>query len=162
MTNELENRVEIPPELKLSMQLEAIFMPYATRERSKLYTPTNFDAAKFVHYTTAQAALDIITSKRLWMRNATCMTDYREVQHGFAMLSRFFTDESKRNTFTAALDACHPTAALEAIKLFDQWWADLQSQTFIASISVHDDNSENQHGRLSMWRAFGGSSPRVC
>jgi|HubBroStandDraft_1064217.scaffolds.fasta_scaffold02652_8 hypothetical protein len=162
MTYETEKPVEIPDAMKLAMQLEAIFMPYATKERRKLYEPTNFQAAKFVHYTTAEAALGIIASKRLWMRNTTCMADYREVQHGFSMLHRFFADESKRNTFTAALDACHPGAASEAIKLFNEWWGDLQSQTFIASISVHDDKTEDQHGRLSMWRAFGGSNPRVA
>jgi hypothetical protein len=154
--------MDIPVAMKLSMQLEAIFMPYATKERRKLYEPNGYQGAKFVHYTTAEAALGIITSKRLWMRNATCMTDYREVQHGFAMLNQYFADETKRNTFTAALDNCHPGAAMDAINLFNQWWGDLQSQTFIASISVHDDKAEDQHGRLSMWRAFGGSNPRVA
>ena len=162
MTHETEIPKELPDATRPAMQLEAIFMPYATKERRKLYEPTNFQAAKFVHYTTAEAALGIITSKRLWMRNTTCMTDYREVQHGFTMLNRFFADKSKRDTFTASLDACHPGAASEAINLFDQWWGDLQFQTFIASISVHDDKTEDQHGRLSMWRAFGGSNPRVA
>lgn len=162
MTHETEMLKEIPDAMTLTLQMEAIFMPYATKERHKLYEATNFQAAKFVHYTTAEAALRIITSKRLWMRNTTCMTDYREVQHGFTMLNKFFGDESQRNAFTAALDACHSGAALEAIHLFNQWWGDLQFQTFIASISVHDDKSEDQHGRLSMWRAFGGSNPRVA
>jgi len=122
MTDEAGNPVEITAAMKLSMQLETVFMPYATKERRKLYEPNDYHDAKFVHYTTAEAALGIIASKRLWMRNATCMTDYREVQHGFTMLNRFFADEAKRGTLTAALDACHPGAAMEAIKLFNQWW----------------------------------------
>jgi hypothetical protein len=162
VTHEKQSPVEIPDELKLTMRLEAIFMPFATNERRKLYEPNQFQEAKFVHYTTAEAALGIITSKRLWLRNATCMTDYREVQHGFAMLNKFFADEAKRTTFAAALDACHPGAAMEAITLFNRWWGDLQAQTFIASISVHDDTTEDRHGRLSMWRAFGGANPRVA
>jgi len=56
--------VDIPDELKLAMRLEAIFMPFATNERRKLYEPSQFQDAKFVHYTTAEAALGIITRKR--------------------------------------------------------------------------------------------------
>ena len=108
------------------MRLEAIFMPFATSERRKLYEPSDFQDAKFVHYTTAEAALSIITSNRLWLRNATCMTDYSEVRHGFALLNKFFADQAKRAVFTAALDACHPGAAAEAITLFNRWWVGLE------------------------------------
>lgn len=45
--------------------------------------------------------------------------------------------------------------------LFDQWWSNIRSGTYIASISEHDDK-ENLHGRLSMWRAFGGNTARVA
>ena len=38
---------------------------------------------------------------------------------------------------------------------------DIQFGTYIASISEHNDN-EDLHGRLSMWRAFGGNSARVA
>ena len=51
--------------------------------------------------------------------------------------------------------------AQEVLYLFDQWWGDTQFQTYITSISEHDD-SEDQHGRLSMWRAFSRSSARVA
>jgi hypothetical protein len=129
MTSQPDSPVVIPEDQKLAMQLEAIFMPFATQERRQLYEPRNFQSAKFVHYTTAEAALNIINSKRLWMRNATCMADYREVQHGFDVLKRFFADDAKRSEFAAALDACHDGATMEAIKLFDHWWGDLQSQT---------------------------------
>jgi hypothetical protein len=44
---------------------------------------------------------------------------------------------------------------------FDQWSKDTQFQTFISSISEHDAN-EDLHGRLSMWRAFGGQVGRVA
>jgi hypothetical protein len=59
------------------------------REDRRLY-PTQEARAKFVHYTTAEAALSIIRSKRLWMRNATCMADYSEVTHGYRYLTGAF------------------------------------------------------------------------
>jgi hypothetical protein len=36
-----------------------------------------------------------------------------------------------------------------------------QSNTYISSISEHEDG-EDSHGRLSMWRAFGGNTARVA
>jgi hypothetical protein len=44
--------------------------------------------------------------------------------------------------------------------MFDQWWTNTRFNTFVASISEHDDNEDN-HGRLSMWRGFGGANARV-
>jgi hypothetical protein len=54
--------VVIPEHLQLLMRLESIFMPYATRQRHKLY-PNDASHAQFVHYTSAEAALNIIKSK---------------------------------------------------------------------------------------------------
>jgi hypothetical protein len=43
------------------------------------------------------------------------------------------------------------------LPIINQWWNDIRFSTYITSISEHDD-SEDFHGRLSMWRAFGGSN----
>lgn len=165
MTDEVKNEVVIPEDVRVSMQLEAIFMPYATEQRRKLYANDN-DEARFVHYTSAEAALGIIGSKRLWMRNTTCMSDYREVHHGFDIFRNFFFAEPKRKAFCDALDAFVPGAAAEALALFDQWGtagpSGMPLNTYIASISEHDEK-EDLHGRLSMWRGFGsGKVARVA
>ena len=134
-------------------------MPYSIRRRKELYE-NDANSARFVHYTSAEAALGIIGSKRVWMRNTTCMSDYREVHHGFNIYKNFFSAEDKRKEFCDALDACVPGAAAEALALFDQWWtagpSGMALNTYIASLSEHDDK-EDAHGRLSMWRAFGTS-----
>jgi hypothetical protein len=144
----------------LSMRLEGIFMPFARKKRDKVYENQD-KPTRFVHYTSAEAALGIIRSKRIWMRNTTCMSDYREVHHGYEILQRFFSNPPNRDAFIKALDDCHHGAAQEALQLFNQWWSDIQFSTYISSISEHDDN-EDEHGRLSMWRAFGGSVPKVA
>jgi len=95
------------------------------------------------------------------MRNTTCMADYREVEHGFEMLARFFADNSRKKAFYGALDEIESNIAEEAVRLFDQWWGNIRSDTYIASVSEHDDK-EDTHGRLSMWRAFGGNTARVA
>lgn len=149
-----------PEQIQLVIQLESIFMPHARGKRDALYKDKD-SKTRFVHYTSAEAALSIIRNKRMWMRNTTCMSDYSEVQHGFAIINEFFRDESKKETFTKSLDECSSNIGEEAIDLFNQWWQDIQLSTYIASVSEHDDK-EDLHGRLSMWRAFGGNATRVA
>lgn len=151
-----------PAEFELTQRLERIFMPYATKQWGVIYENGARDYARFVHYTSADAALSIIKTKCIWMRNTMCMSDYREVQHGFEILNQFFSNKINTDRFIAALDTCAPNAAREAITLFTQWWNDIRFNTYISSISEHDDR-EDLHGRLSMWRAFGsGNAARVA
>lgn len=148
--------------------LERIFMPYAQHQRREAYLrqtkaePAPGATLRFAHYTSATAMLNIIHEKRMWMRNTNCMSDYSEVRHGFTILQQFFAhDNPDRVQLEAALDSCSPGAAIEAIKLFDGWFQDTTFNTYITSISEHDP-SEDLHGRLSMWRAFGGNTARVA
>jgi DUF2971 family protein len=85
------------------------------------------------------------------------MADYREVQHGFDILVRYFADAQKRSTFAQSLEQCAPGVANEAMNLFDQWRFDIGMNTYITSVSEHGDR-EDHHGRLSMWRAFGDTN----
>jgi hypothetical protein len=144
----------IDPEiLEIIQRLSGVFMPHAARRRDQVIS-TN---GRFVHYTTAAAGLSIISTKSIWMRNTTCMADYSEVQHGFSKLRT----EAALKPLLDTLDERLSNAGKEAATLFDQWWNDTQYGTFISSISEHDP-SEDAHGRLSMWRAFGGQSARVA
>ena len=79
-------------------------MPQARKQRVEHHSRENHDGgARFVHYTSAENALKIIQSKRLWLRNTLCMSDFREVQHGFDILQRFFGVPEKKEAFKAAL-----------------------------------------------------------
>jgi hypothetical protein len=145
-----------------SVRIMGITMPYALKQMQALYQRTPDQThGRFVHYTTAEAALSIIRTKRFWLRNTNCMSDYREVQHGFDIFNCYFQDVAKRKAFVDAFDACTPGVADEAFTAFNSWWQDLRLNTYIASVSEHQD-SEDVHGRLSMWRAFGGSGTRVA
>jgi hypothetical protein len=136
-------------------------MPYATKQRRELFErEPNQTHARLIHYTTAESALSIIRSRRFWMRNTNCMSDYSEVQHGFNILNRFFSDQAKHGAFTEALDACAQGVALEAVQAFNDSWNDIRFNTYICSISEHLEQ-EDLNGRLSMWRAVGGSAARV-
>jgi hypothetical protein len=140
-------------------RLEGIFMPSARERRDAFYGGRN--QAQFVHYTTAEAALNIIRNKCIWMRNTNCMSDFKEIHHGREMLQKSLIETKLVDEFRETLDRYAPGVAAETFKLFDAWWPDTQFNTYISSISEHDEK-ENEHGRLSMWRAFGGNSARVA
>jgi DUF2971 family protein len=143
------------------VRIMSITMPYALKQMQATYQRTPDQThARFVHYTTAEAALSIIRTKRFWLRNTNCMSDYREVQHGFDIFNKYFLDAAKRKAFVDAFDACASGAADDAFAAFNNWWQDLRLNTYIACVSEHQD-SEDLHGRLSMWRAFGGTGTRV-
>jgi hypothetical protein len=121
----------------------------------------NQSHVSFIHYTSAEPGLRIIEKKRLWMRNVTCMSDFSEVRHGHKILLNILGKPANRAAFYSALDDCAPGAAQEALTLFDTWWDDISLNTYITSISEYDE-LQDAHGRLSMWRAFGGNAPRVA
>jgi Protein of unknown function (DUF2971) len=159
------NQIRTPEEVRRlheeGMRIMGITMPYALKQMQAVYQRTPGQThARFIHYTTAEAALSIIRTKRFWLRNTNCMSDYSEVQHGFDIFNHYFLDDAKRKAFVDAFDACIPGAADDAFAAFRNWWQDLRLNTYIACVSEHED-SENMHGRLSMWRAFGGTGTRV-
>src|SRR4051812_4792419 len=98
MTSEIQN-VGLTPEqaafVELSNRMESIFMPHAKKQRDDAHKrqkrpgKAGEQIFRCAHYTSAEAALSIIKTKRIWMRNTTCMADYREVQHGFAIFDEF-------------------------------------------------------------------------
>ena len=85
-------------EYRQQLKLESIFTPIARRHRDEYFQKQKEDglgsnSVRFIHYTSAEAALSIIRSKRLWMRNALCMSDFRE----WCMGLRFFKDSLQTN-----------------------------------------------------------------
>jgi hypothetical protein len=158
MTDQSPDTAALTPErLKMLEKLREIFMPYYFRKRGAMVKR----AGRFVHYTSAASGLNIIRTKKLWMRNTNCMSDYREVQHGFDTLNKFFANPSKLQTFMKPLDACVEGVGQQAIQLFNQWWRDIRFNTFISSLSEHLE-TEDRHGRLSMWRALARTNARVA
>jgi hypothetical protein len=156
-------------QIAINKKLESIFLPHIHVRREWKRAADNPDVpisadnrAKFVHYTSADAGLKIVESKRLWMRSTTCMADYREVSHGYDLLLKYFRTEDKHSAFLAAMDDIRPGSAEAAIGMFDKWWTNIQVNTYITSVSEHVAATEDFFGRLSMWRAFGAGQPRVA
>jgi hypothetical protein len=56
----------------------------------------------------------------------------------------------------ACLDAVEPDLLDEVVRLFDGWVPRFQKITYLNCFSEHDGDHEDETGRLSMWRAYGG------
>lgn len=132
-------------------RINKILMPYATAAHARIEA-----GMRFVHYTSAQSALEILQSKCVWMRNATCMNDYNEMRYGLrCLIDAFQTDAG--TAFNAALDDCYPNLAKDLDDKFTAVAPHLIEHTYISCISEHSDDEE-LYGRLSMWRAYGSST----
>jgi hypothetical protein len=84
------------------------------------------------------------------------MNDFSEIEHGLGCLRASYRGPTG-NSFKKLLDEMFPEVSIEAEKLFDGWTPHFRSETYITCVSEHLD-SEDVTGRLSMWRAYGGSS----
>src|SRR5258708_12111714 len=111
-----------PEEVELQKRIDSIFSPYAVNQTEDYFKKQSDQThVRFVHYTPAEAALRIIETKRIWMRNVTCMSDFSEVRHGHGILVKLFSEPSNRQAFNEVLEACGPGAAEEAFNIFDSW-----------------------------------------
>lgn len=144
-------------EIAVGEELERIFMPLAHRKRERVRQ----EGSRFVHYTSADNAIKILTSRQFWMRNVRCMNDYMEANFGHQQLVRLFQKQELKTAFIGALAPYGDDMGNKILKHFDEWWNNIQFNTYITSISEHN-HSENVYGRLSMWRAYGGNSAKAA
>jgi len=70
-----------------SKKLFEIFFPYANSRLNKIKK----DETRFVHYTSAATAFEIIRSKEFWLREPSCMNDFSEVEHGMRCISNIYS-----------------------------------------------------------------------
>src|SRR5690554_855500 len=67
---------------ELEKQLAQIFMPHAMSEFDRMRR----SSGRFAHYTSAETGLNILRSRRVFLRNSTLMNDFSEVHHGLHCL----------------------------------------------------------------------------
>lgn len=134
-------------------KLFEIFSPHALREFMRVDKNSNIG---IVHYTSAEAAKEIISKRAFWMRLASTMNDSSEVRYGMEALEKHLRTNGKRLNFL--FEKSHGDVGVRVTENFSSWSKILQNNSYIASFSEHLIYPENDIGRLSMWRAYGGSS----
>lgn len=130
--------------------VEDIFFPDLQAKKQHIIS----SGIKFAYYTSADVATSILENKRIWMRNTQTMNDPSEIMYGMHLLSKL-QQHPVWLQFESTLESIRPGQAKQSIFIFDAWASAIKHSTFITCISEHDP-SEDQHGRLSMWRAYGG------
>lgn len=137
-------------------KLANLFMPYAM---SKLEAAKK-NGTKFVHYTSAFAATEVIQNEEVWLRNALVMNDFSEVQHGETCLAESWKDEDVGGRLRTLLNNLEAGLADQFANTFDAHTNERNAQSFLISVSEHGgpETPEDKYGRLSMWRAYGGDT----
>jgi hypothetical protein len=112
---------------------------------------------RLVHYTSAHVAGSILKNEEIWMRKSSMINDFNEVKYGFSMLNSMHRNgdfNDLENCFSA-----DPRNKGKTIRdVLNGLEETLLNETYILSVSEHN-KSEDDFGRLSMWRAYGGSYP---
>ena len=129
----------------------SIFYPELLKKIQELDKSTT----KFVLYTSAETAMSIIINEEVWLRNVRCMNDYLEVEHGIRCLVNAFNSKNEGEEFQGVLEELFPGIIEEIRDVFEGWIPHFRSSTYILCVSEHP-SEEDQYGRLSMWRAYGG------
>ena len=108
---------------------------------------------RFAYYTTADTAMKIIENKEIWLRNATVMNDFSEIAYGLELMKRALSGSSG-DTFSTAANDVYPGVMDKVLPQLSQLEHHWRIETYISCLSLHEP-SEDQNGRLSMWRAYG-------
>lgn len=132
--------------------LMRIFMPHAYDKLQKVKER----GTRFVHYCSASTAFKIIKNQEIWLRKTSCMNDFLEVEHGSRCLqSAYYGDAGTelKNVLNSLSNEIVPMFERQ----FSAWGHTFFDNTYIFCLSEHRDE-EDDTGRLSMWRAYGGTS----
>ncbi|WP_294329953.1 DUF2971 domain-containing protein [uncultured Sphingomonas sp.] len=150
---------------KIDEVLGNVFFQRDAVRHAELIPPPDQPQPKLVHYTSAQTAYAILTAKSeedrcLWLRNATEMNDFSEVDYGLNLLRQAFSDDALANSFLDACNAVVPGHFQSVFKAIGDEASVLKLNTYLLSLSAHA-GLELEMGLLSMWRAYGGDA-NVC
>jgi hypothetical protein len=139
--------------------IDDTFFAYSNERMAELS-----EDVRFVHYTSADAAMKIIQGeagkRHLWLRNATEMNDFSEVQHGRYCFEKALADKAFVDRFKQAFNNIDERILPDFAGMVDAESRSLKENTYLLSLSLHSGD-ELSMGRLSMWRAYGGNAS-VC
>jgi hypothetical protein len=111
---------------------------------------------RFVYYTSAEVATQMIRRREVWMRKSSLMNDYSEMHHGWDCLIAAWNG-IEGTQLHPILNSSFPGLFQELEKDVNGLNLFIRLNTFLFCMSEHRDQ-EDGLGRLSMWRAYGGNA----
>jgi len=134
-------------------RLRALFFDFAIKRQQA----AELARQRFVYYTSAATALKILDNREIWMRSASVMNDASEIHYGMHCLDVALHSGGERR-LADALDADHAGLVHKTIEQVRQAASAMFYGSYLTCVSEHKGGREDRLGRLSMWRAYGGSS----
>jgi hypothetical protein len=138
-------------EASQAMRRHKIFRPYAIK-KAEFAARTG---QQFVHYTSAATACLILKNSEIWMRQSSAMNDFREIEFGQTCIRQAW--QKHRHQLNLVFDRIDARLAPRLWEWLCSWEQRIRTETYLTCVSEHRSR-ENDHGRLSMWRAYGGSN----
>lgn len=111
------------------------------------------EGLRLAYYTDVDTALKIIDGRSIWMRNTMYMNDVGELEYGRAAMDGLLADQTVRARMGEVLGPIHPGIVPALLQAWERLSPRLIGETYIACFTEHPP-SENETGRLSMWRAY--------
>lgn len=132
-------------------KIMSIFQPFA---KGKIENAVSV-GRKFVHYTSAETASIILRERTILLRQASLLNDFREIEFGTSCIHTSWQRHQK--LFDEVFGTFDPNFGARLWSWFTSWKERIRWETFVTCVSEHD-KEEDKFGRLSMWRAYGGSN----
>ena len=136
-----------------SVSFNEIFFPHHNRQLKRIKD----EQINFVHYTNAETAFKIIKNQEIWLRNVAVMNDFREFEHGKECLVNLLDDSEEGQALKNIFNVINPDIFDKVYSDFKNWGSFIKDDFYISYFSEHK-NKDNDIGKLSMWRAYGGNS----
>jgi len=133
--------------------LRALFFKYAIDREGAAKAA----GRQFVYYTQAETALKILRNREIWLRSASLMNDVSEIQYGMHCMEHAL-NAGGEHRLRKIIESLHPQLVQQAIAKLRGAARAMFSATYICCVSEHLGGREDYLGRLSMWRAYGGST----
>ena len=135
----------------LDLKVLEVLCPYTIEEMRRMRD----NKIQLAHYCSASTAIKIIGNQEIWLRNCSEMNDFEEIQYGLNSLS--FAWDSCIEKFSKVFEGKFPKITEQLVEQFNLLVPKLRYSSFICCLSRHN-SSEDEIGRLSMWRAYGSNS----
>ena len=120
----------------------------------KRYTELVENKRLVAHYTTSENGLKLLNSKTFWLRNSALMNDFSEIEHGHRCLDYALGSGGLHDRLSAVLNRAHPGLWPQILARLAKQRVNSDQHVYLTSLSETEANDDL--GKLSMWRAYGG------
>src|SRR3954471_7944215 len=102
----------------LDERVYGILFPHAARRTAEALRK----GTRFVHYSSAEAAMKVLSGRQMWMRKATLMNDFMEIEHGWmCVTSAIVSGHPMGGRLRRALDEVVPGFSADIDAGWGQW-----------------------------------------